>query len=67
MPYRCHYIFINILKSVQTLILYGLFQIFHCKLSHAHYRIVCIARTNQTRLLPFILNSVRSFTLAFNL
>jgi len=39
MSCRYHYIFANILKSVQSLILYGHFQLFHRKIFYADYRI----------------------------
>jgi len=61
MSYRCHYIFINILKSVQTLRFCRPFQSFHSKFSRF------IPRSNQIRLLPFIVSSVHSFTLAFDM
>jgi len=36
LSYRCHYIFINILKSVHTLIIYEPFQFFTIWFSHEH-------------------------------
>jgi len=57
------YIFTNIRKSVENVIFYGPFQNFYSKLFLAHCRIVLIRRTHKTRLLPFILRSVHSFTL----
>jgi len=61
-----HLFFTNIVKSVQNLIFYGSFQIFHGKLSYTHYRIVFIPHTHKTRFLPLILRSIQSFTLAFD-
>ena len=45
--FRCHCIFINTLKSVQTLIFYEPLQIFHSKFSQVHFRIVFIPCTIQ--------------------
>ena len=61
MSYRCHYIFINILKSVKTLIYYESFQIFTAQSSCAHYCVVFIPHTHHTRLL------VHCFILALDL
>jgi len=49
---------------VENLFFYEHFQMFYSNLSHVHYRIVLIPRT-QTRLLPVVY--VHSFTLAFDL
>jgi len=65
MSCRYHYIFTNIVNSVQSLILYGHFQIFHR--TYFMHIIAFNPRTPKTTFLPFILRCERYFTSAFDL